>query len=62
VFHGGHDSFVEEFYVFLLPLIELGLPSSPSTTPDRDALRQGIRFVRMAVADPGAAPDRASRQ
>jgi hypothetical protein len=63
VFHGGHDSFVEEFYAFLLPLIELGFTVIAFDDPGPGrALRQGIRFVRMAVADPGAVPDRASRQ
>jgi hypothetical protein len=63
VFHGGYDFSVEECHAFLLPLIELGFTVIAHDGPGQGgALRQGIRFVRMEVADPGAAPDRASRQ
>jgi uncharacterized protein len=52
VFHGGHDSFVEEFYAFLLPLIELGFTviafdPGPGRVAARHPLRQdGSRWPR----------------
>jgi len=43
VFHGGYDSFVEEFYAFLLPLTELGFTVIGFDGPGQGgALRQGI--------------------
>jgi pimeloyl-ACP methyl ester carboxylesterase len=43
VFHGGYDSFVEEFYAFLLPLTELGFTVIAFDGPGQGgALRQGI--------------------
>src|SRR5262249_22128883 len=45
VFHGGYDSFVEEFYAFLLPLTELGFTVIAFDGPGQGgALRQGIYF------------------
>jgi pimeloyl-ACP methyl ester carboxylesterase len=45
VFHGGYDSFVEEFYAFLLPLTELGFTVIGFDGPGQGgALRQGIYF------------------
>jgi hypothetical protein len=45
VFHGGYDSFVEEFYAFLLPLTELGFTVIGFDGPGQGgALRQGIFF------------------
>jgi len=45
VFHGGYDSFVEEFYAFLLPLTELGFTVIAFDGPGQGgALRQGIFF------------------
>jgi pimeloyl-ACP methyl ester carboxylesterase len=45
IFHGGYDSFVEEFYAFLLPLTELGLTVIGFDGPGQGgALRQGIFF------------------
>jgi pimeloyl-ACP methyl ester carboxylesterase len=45
VFHGGYDSFVEEFYAFLLPLAELGFTVIGFDGPGQGgALRQGIFF------------------
>ena len=45
IFHGGYDSFVEEFYAFLLPLTELGLTVIAFDGPGQGgALRQGIYF------------------
>lgn len=45
VFHGGHDSFVEEFYTFLLPLIELGFTviAFDDPGPGRVAARHPLR-------------------
>ena len=43
IFHGGYDSFVEEFYNFLLPLTELGFTVIGFDGPGQGgALRQGI--------------------
>ena len=43
VFHGGYDSFVEEFYAFLLPLTDLGFTVIAFDGPGQGgALRQGI--------------------
>jgi alpha-beta hydrolase superfamily lysophospholipase len=43
IFHGGYDSFVEEFYGFLLPLTELGFTVIGFDGPGQGgALRQGI--------------------
>ena len=43
VFHGGYDSFVEEFYAFLLPFTELGFMVIAFDGPGQGgALRQGI--------------------
>ena len=45
IFHGGYDSFVEEFYGFLLPLTELGFTVIGFDGPGQGgALRQGIYF------------------
>ena len=45
VFNGGYDSFVEEFYAFLLPLTELGFTVVAFDGPGQGgALRQGIYF------------------
>src|SRR5262249_23652312 len=45
VFHGGYDSFVEEFYPFLRPLTELGFTVIGFDGPGQGgALRQGILF------------------
>jgi pimeloyl-ACP methyl ester carboxylesterase len=45
IFHGGYDSFVEEFYAFLLPLTELGFTVIGFDGPGQGgALRQGIFF------------------
>ena len=45
VFNGGYDSFVEEFYAFLLPLTELGFTVIAFDGPGQGgALRQGIYF------------------
>jgi hypothetical protein len=45
IFHGGYDSFVEEFYAFLLPLTELGFSVIGFDGPGQGgALRQGIYF------------------
>jgi pimeloyl-ACP methyl ester carboxylesterase len=45
VFNGGYDSFVEEFYGFLLPLTELGFTVIGFDGPGQGgALRQGIYF------------------
>jgi pimeloyl-ACP methyl ester carboxylesterase len=45
IFHGGYDSFVEEFYGFLLPLTDLGFTVIGFDDPGRGgALRQGIYF------------------
>jgi len=45
VFNGGYDSFVEEFYAFLLPLTELGFTVIGFDGPGQGgALRQGIYF------------------
>jgi hypothetical protein len=44
IFTGGYDSFVEEFYNFLLPLTILGLPSSRSTGLGREG-----RFVKAST-------------
>ena len=45
VFNGGYDSFVEEFYAFLLPLTELGFTVIGFDGPGQGgALRQGIFF------------------
>ena len=53
MFHGGHDSFVEEFYAFLLSLVELGFPVIALDGPEQGgALRQGIRFARMGSRRP----------
>ena len=47
IFHGGYDSFVEEFYAFLLPLTELGFTVIGFDGPGQGgALRQGIYFER----------------
>jgi hypothetical protein len=43
IFTGGYDSFVEEFYNFLLPLTELGITVIAFDGPGQGgALRQGI--------------------
>jgi pimeloyl-ACP methyl ester carboxylesterase len=43
LFHGGYDSFVEEFYAFLLPLTDLGFTVIAFDGPGQGgALRQGI--------------------
>jgi pimeloyl-ACP methyl ester carboxylesterase len=45
IFHGGYDSFVEEFYAFLLPLTDLGFTVIAFDGPGQGgALRQGIYF------------------
>jgi hypothetical protein len=45
VFNGGYDSFVEEFYAFLLPLTDLGFTIIGFDGPGQGgALRQGIYF------------------
>jgi pimeloyl-ACP methyl ester carboxylesterase len=45
IFNGGYDSFVEEFYAFLLPLTELGFTVIGFDGPGQGcALRQGIYF------------------
>jgi pimeloyl-ACP methyl ester carboxylesterase len=45
VFHGGYDSFVEEFYAFLLPLTDYGFTVIAFDGPGQGgALRQGIFF------------------
>jgi pimeloyl-ACP methyl ester carboxylesterase len=45
IFHGGYDSFVEEFYAFLLPLTDLGFSVIGFDGPGQGgALRQGIYF------------------
>ena len=45
VFNGGYDSFVEEFYAFLLPLTDLGFTVIAFDGPGQGgALRQGIYF------------------
>jgi len=45
IFHGGYDSFVEEFYPFLKPLTELGYTVIGFDGPGQGgALRQGIHF------------------
>src|SRR5947208_7261707 len=45
IFHGGYDSFVEEFYAFLLPLADLGFNVIGFDGPGQGgALRQGIYF------------------
>ena len=45
VFNGGYDSFVEEFYTFLLPLTDLGFTVVAFDGPGQGgALRQGIYF------------------
>ena len=45
IFNGGYDSFVEEFYAFLLPLTELGFTVIGFDGPGQGgALRQGIFF------------------
>jgi pimeloyl-ACP methyl ester carboxylesterase len=45
VFHGGYDSFVEEFYPFLKPLTEIGFTVIGFDGPGQGgALRQGIFF------------------
>jgi pimeloyl-ACP methyl ester carboxylesterase len=46
VFHGGYDSFVEEFYPFLSPLTEAGFTVIAFDGPGQGgALRQGIFFT-----------------
>jgi pimeloyl-ACP methyl ester carboxylesterase len=46
VFHGGYDSFVEEFYPFLRPLTEVGFTVIAFDGPGQGgALRQGIFFT-----------------
>jgi pimeloyl-ACP methyl ester carboxylesterase len=48
VFNGGYDSFVEEFYAFLLPLTDLGLTVIAFDGPGQGgALRQGIYFEHV---------------
>src|SRR6201987_6300182 len=43
IFTGGYDSFVEEFYNFLLPLTDLGITVIAFDGPGQGgALRQGI--------------------
>ena len=55
VFHGGYDSFVEEFYAFLLPLTELGFTVIAFDGPGQGgALRQGI-FLDHAWEKPAKA-------
>jgi len=45
IFNGGYDSFVEEFYNFLLPLTEMGFTVIGFDGPGQGgALRQGIFF------------------
>jgi alpha/beta hydrolase fold len=45
IFHGGYDSFVEEFYAFLLPLTDIGFTVIGFDGPGQGgALRQGIYF------------------
>ena len=45
VFNGGYDSFVEEFYAFLLPFTELGFTVIGFDGPGQGgAVRQGIYF------------------
>jgi hypothetical protein len=45
IFNGGYDSFVEEFYAFLLPLTDLGFTVIGFDGPGQGgALRQGIFF------------------
>jgi pimeloyl-ACP methyl ester carboxylesterase len=45
IFHGGYDSFVEEFYAFLLPLTEIGFTVIGFDGPGQGgALRQSIYF------------------
>lgn len=45
VFHGGYDSFVEEFYAFLLPLTDYGFTVIGFDGPGQGgALRQGIYY------------------
>ena len=45
IFDGGYDSFVEEFYAFLLPLTDLGFTMIGFDGPGQGgALRQGIYF------------------
>jgi len=55
VFTGGYDSFVEEFYAFLLPLTELGFTVIGFDGPGQGgALRQGI-FMDHAWEKPAKA-------
>ena len=55
IFHGGYDSFVEEFYAFLLPFTELGLTVIGFDGPGQGgALRQGI-FLEHAWEKPAKA-------
>ena len=61
IFHGGYDSFVEEFYAFLIPLTELGLTVIAFDGPGQGgALRQGIYFEHAweKPAKSGARPFR----
>jgi pimeloyl-ACP methyl ester carboxylesterase len=45
VFNGGYDSFVEEFYAFLLPMTDLGFTVIAFDGPGQGgAVRQGIYF------------------
>jgi len=46
VFHGGYDSFVEEFYAFLKPLTEIGYSVIAFDGPGQGgAIRQGLTFT-----------------
>jgi hypothetical protein len=53
VFHGGYDSFVEEFYAFLLPLTDLGFTVIAFDGPGQGgALRQGIIWITPGRSRP----------
>lgn len=46
IFHGGYDSFVEEFYPFVKPLTEIGCTVIAFDGPGQGgALRQGLHFT-----------------
>jgi hypothetical protein len=55
IFNGGYDSFVEEFYAFLLPLTDLGFTVIGFDGPGQGgALRQGI-YLEHAWEKPAKA-------
>ena len=57
-FNGGYDSFVEEFYTFLLPFTELGVTVIGFDGPGQGgAVRQGIFFEHAWEKAVGAALD-----